>query len=74
MKRITDHGCVLYISDKERTVLDLAYRNYINKEELKQVLAPLIEYEELLDRKKIAEYLSSYPPKFREAVINGPVL
>ena len=74
MKRITDHGCALYISDKERTVLDLAYRNYIDKEDLKQVLAPLIEFEEQLDRKKIVEYLSSYPPKFREAMIDGSVL
>ncbi len=74
IKRITDHGCVLFHSDRERTVLDLAYRNYIGKDERKRIISPLVEFEEHLDNGKMMTYLSSYPPKFREMIAGGPVL
>jgi len=74
VRRITDHGCVIYHSDKERTVLDLAYRNLLGKGSVKQALAPLVEFEDRLDRQRLAEYLSDYPPRFREVVQGGSVL
>ena len=72
--RVTDHGCALFLSDKERTVLDLAYRNYIGKGGPKRVLAPLVEFDEQLDKGKMLDHLSFYPPKFREMIVGGPFL
>ena len=74
VKRITDHGCALFHSDKERTVLDLSYRNYLRKEDLERTIAPIIEFDEQIDRERIRGYLTSFPPKFREMITSGSIL
>ena len=71
---ITDHGCAIFHSDKERTVLDLSYRAYLERGGLERTIAPIVEYGDRLDKDKAAGYLTSYPPKFREMIAVGQVL
>lgn len=74
LKRITDHGCALFHSDKERTVLDLSYRSYLRKESLERTIGPIIEFEDQINKDRVKGYLTSYPPKFRETITSGSVL
>jgi len=74
VKLITDHGCAIFHSDKERTVLDLSYRAYLERGGLERTIAPIVEYGDRLDKDKAAGYLTSYPPKFREMIAVGQVL
>jgi hypothetical protein len=59
-------------SDPERTVLDLGYREYLEKEDEMRVRLVLDEYAGLLDRARLVDYLGDYPKGFRTAVVVGP--
>lgn len=74
VKRITDHGCSIFYSNKEKTVLDISYKNYLDDKDSKLVIAPLIEFRDQLDQARLMLYLSLYPPKYRGMVEGGRVL
>lgn len=67
-KAITDNACSIYWSNKEKTVLDIAYRNFIEKRSHEQVIAPLIEHVGQLEQARLMRYVPFYSPKFRELV------
>ena len=68
-KKMSDFGIVkknkLKYSDPEKTVLDMVYRNYWKKIGEKQMLSPLIEYEERLNSDRLSKYLKNYPKKMK---------
>jgi len=74
VKRITDYGSSIFYSNKEKTVLDISYKNYLDQKDGKIVLAPLIEFRDQLDQGKLMLYLPLYPPKYRGMVEGGGVL
>lgn len=67
-KVITGNACSIYWSNKEKTVLDLSYKNYIDGKGRKQIIAPPLEYGDQLECTRLSSYLSTYPPKFQEMV------
>ncbi len=62
---ILKKGLVRY-SDKEKTVLDLIYRDYLNGKE--RFMDAYSEYGDQLSKETFMDYLSDFPPGFREAV------
>ena len=58
----------LAFSDPEKTVLDLAYREYLAGKDTARVRAPLEEYGNQLDAMTLGKYLARYPPAFRSCV------
>lgn len=74
VKRITDHGSSIFYSDKEKTVLDISYKEYIDNKDASSVIDPFIEFRDQLDLARLMLYLSFYPPKYREMVEGGGVL
>lgn len=62
----TKHDIVISYSDNEKTVLDLAYKKYIDGN--RNVIDPLLEYSEKCDPVKLRSYLAEYPPGFRGLV------
>ena len=62
------HKNRLRYSDPEKTVLDLAYRDYLKSKEKELYLASIMEFLESIDRNKIKSSLKPYPKKFREVV------
>jgi len=74
VKRTTDHGSSIFYSDKEKTVLDISYKRYIDRKDARLVIAPLIEFRDQLDLGRLSLYLSFYPPKYREVMKGGGVL
>jgi len=55
-------------SDREKTLLDIAYRRYQESVNAAFVAAPLREFMDQLDREKLRDYLERYPPGFRLVV------
>lgn len=67
LKRLrTKHGITIPYSDVEKTILDLAYKRYIDGSQ--KIIDPVLEYEEQCDPVKLWSYLREYPPAFRERV------
>jgi predicted transcriptional regulator of viral defense system len=62
---IVTNGRIRY-SDKEKTVLDLIYRDYLNGKE--KFTDAYSEYVDQLSKERFMDYLSDYPPRFREAM------
>ncbi len=58
----------LYISDPERTILDLSYNIYLKKKDANYFLAPLKEYADKLDQEKLKKYLINYSLRFQHKV------
>ncbi|MCK5024378.1 MAG: hypothetical protein KAR56_02050 [Thermoplasmata archaeon] len=52
-------------SDKEKTVLDIAYSTYRNKTKGPYTLSIVREHSPLLDDSKISEYMKHYPIRFQ---------
>ena len=52
----------------EKTILDLAYRSYLNTKKKEMYLSPIREYWESVNLERLRECLDSYPPGFREGV------
>ena len=55
-------------SDKEKTVLDIAYRDYLKSREPNQYLGSVREYLDRIDRNRARKYILIYPQEFRENV------
>ena len=53
----------------ERTVLDLAYREYLGKKDEKRIHPILDEYTGRVDRGRVMDYLVDYPRVFRTIVV-----
>lgn len=58
----------LRYSDREKTVLDLAYKKYRLSRDIDLVTFPLIEYIEALEKKKLMSYLGNYSRRFQQIV------
>lgn len=56
----------LRFSDKEKTILDMVYKRYIDSRDERHAIAPFIEHRSNLNKRKIAEYIDKYPPRIRE--------
>jgi len=56
----------LAYSDREKTVLDLAYKIYLRESDSRRVTSPLRDYETYLNQSNLSTYLEFYPPGFRE--------
>jgi predicted transcriptional regulator of viral defense system len=52
-------------SDKEKTVFDIAYRTYRNKNKGPYALDVVREYFSLLDESKLGDYMKNYPIRFQ---------
>ncbi len=63
---------VLRYSDPERTVLDLAYREYLRTKEPTVFMSPVVEHREVIDVGRLRELLQNYPPGFRRRM-EGPL-
>jgi len=61
----------LVFSDREKTILDLVYKRYLETKDEKYAVSPLIEYRDRIDTHKIARYLGNYPIRLREIVRKG---
>ena len=55
-------------SDKERTVLDIAYRDYLKSHKPDYYLGVLREYREIIALDKLRKHLSPFPRRFTEEV------
>jgi predicted transcriptional regulator of viral defense system len=62
-KGIVRRGLLRY-SDPERTVLDLAYREYLRSKEPSLFMSPVVEHREVIDVDRMRELLEDYPPGF----------
>jgi predicted transcriptional regulator of viral defense system len=62
---ITKEGQLRY-SDKEKTVLDIAYRTYRNKTKDPYILNLIREYSSQLDNEKLMDYLTNYSVRFQK--------
>ncbi len=49
----------------ERTVLDLTYRNYRRASSDRQILSPILEFQERLEKEVFLRYLQRYPLRFQ---------
>ena len=58
----------LVFSDREKTIVDLIYKRYLDTKDEKYAVSPLIEYKDRIDSHKIAGYLENYPMRLREIV------
>ena len=58
----------LKFSDKEKTVLDLVYKRYLESRDERNAISPFIEYEKMLEKTKVRQYLVEYPAKIQEIV------
>lgn len=58
----------LIYSDREKTVLDLMYKRYLKGKDMMYMTSHLREYEELLEPKKLRNYLERYPRRFQESL------
>jgi len=58
----------LKFSDREKTILDLVYKRYLDSRDEHQAISPFVEYERILDKSKIRMYLEEYPQKIRKIV------
>jgi predicted transcriptional regulator of viral defense system len=58
----------LRYSDKEKTVLDLAYKRFLKEKNSDSLAAILKEYEQTLYKEKLNDYVKHYPKRFSEAV------
>ena len=56
----------LAFSDREKTILDMVYKRYIDTKNVRHAIAPFIEYRDRLDDQKVKEYLEKYPPRIRK--------
>jgi predicted transcriptional regulator of viral defense system len=69
------HGIVrkdlIRYSDKEKTVLDLAYKLYLNKKSVSQYMPTFEEYRDVLDMDTIRSHLTDYPLSFRNQVADA---
>jgi predicted transcriptional regulator of viral defense system len=61
----------LVFSDREKTIVDLIYKRYLDTKDEKYAVSPLIEYKDRIDSHKIARYLENYPMRLREIVWRG---
>ena len=55
-------------SDPEKTVLDLAYRDYLKTKNEKIYLPTIAEYKDSIDHNRVKNYLIYYPPGFRNSL------
>jgi len=55
-------------SDIEKTVLDLAYKDYLRSRKPHYYLGSVREYQDRIERDRARKYLVAYPQKFRENV------
>lgn len=58
----------LRFTDKEKTALDMAYKNYIKNRNKANILSPIKEYILTIDKQKLSDYLKHYPKTFRKTV------
>ena len=58
----------LAYSDREKTVLDIAYRLYLSTCDPESVISPLRDYEYLLNRNILSSYLGFYPLQFQKII------
>ena len=58
-------------SDKEKTMLDIAYGKYRENRESTLPIRIIHEYKRYLDEKKLKKYLKHYPKRFQEAIGGG---
>jgi predicted transcriptional regulator of viral defense system len=58
----------LIFSDKEKTVLDIAYKRLLERQDPNYVRSIIREYEPLLDKKRLKEYLSFYPSRLQDVL------
>lgn len=63
---------ILRYSDPERTVLDLAYREYLRSKESSMVKSPVEEYTDTIDAGRLRVLLDDYPPGFRKRLEGSP--
>ena len=72
IKRHFEFGIVkkngLRYSDKEKTVLDIAYKRYRRGKEMTYVINIIQEYMDILDEQTLMKYLERYPQRFRKAI------
>ena len=61
---IEKNGLLRY-SDKEKTVLDIAYRTYRNKSQDPYAINLVQEHSPQLDINKLTEYFKHYPMRFQ---------
>ena len=59
---------MIRFSDPERTVLDLAYREYLNRKEAPVYLSSIEEYGDAVDKGRMRDLVEDYPPGFRKCV------
>lgn len=55
-------------SDKEKTILDIAYKKYRENRESTLPIRIIQEYSRYLDEKKFKKYLKHYPKRFQNAI------
>lgn len=60
----TKNNCSIRYSNPEKTVLDIAYKRYIDN--LPRIQGPINEYWEMLDKKKVTDYIKRYPLGFQK--------
>lgn len=58
----------IFVSDRERTVLDLAYRDFLGSREPGRITGWIREYRDAVDLERLAGYLAIYPPAFGRMV------
>jgi predicted transcriptional regulator of viral defense system len=58
----------LRYSDPEKTILDLAYRDYLKTKKENIFLPTIAEYKDSIDHDLVKNYLINYPPGFRNSV------
>lgn len=69
--KTTRHDVHIRYSDREKTVLDLAYRRYLDGGSERYVMGPLLEYSGQINRGRLISYLSNYPRMFRAQLGDG---
>ena len=55
-------------SDPQKTILDISYKRYIKTRDENLILAPIIEYEDVLSDCDLDEYFEVYPPLLRNII------
>lgn len=58
----------LKFSDREKTILDLVYKRYIDSRDESNAISPFMEYKKMLDKSKVRNYLAEYPRRVQEIV------
>jgi len=62
----------LKFSDKEKTVLDLVHKRYIDTKDERLAVAPYLEHRDGLDNQKILRYVKNYPRRI-QIIVGGVV-